>query len=190
VVAHVARNADALVNLVTWARTGVQTPMYADRAQRANDIERGAAQPADALKADLVRSDARFAAACAELPKEAWEAPVRTASGRQVPAREVMWMRTREVWVHAVDLNVGIGLETFPGGLVDALLDDASATMSPRMTESVRLEPSDRDRSWLFGPAQASPVVVGGRAADLLGYAIGRASGERSGRRPSLPPWL
>jgi maleylpyruvate isomerase len=29
VIAHVARNADALCNLLTWARTGVETPMYA-----------------------------------------------------------------------------------------------------------------------------------------------------------------
>lgn len=42
VVAHVARNADALVNLLTWARTGVETPMYASGDQRAREIEEGA----------------------------------------------------------------------------------------------------------------------------------------------------
>ncbi|MCR8526173.1 maleylpyruvate isomerase N-terminal domain-containing protein, partial [Escherichia coli] len=31
VVAHLARNADALGNLLTWARTGVETPMYPSR---------------------------------------------------------------------------------------------------------------------------------------------------------------
>ena len=29
VLTHIARNADGLVNLVTWARTGEETPMYA-----------------------------------------------------------------------------------------------------------------------------------------------------------------
>ncbi|MYW05496.1 maleylpyruvate isomerase N-terminal domain-containing protein, partial [Streptomyces sp. SID3343] len=33
-VAHVARNADALANLAAWARTGVETPMYADARER------------------------------------------------------------------------------------------------------------------------------------------------------------
>src|SRR6478736_10225108 len=33
VVAHVAANAEALVNLATWARTGVETPMYASRSE-------------------------------------------------------------------------------------------------------------------------------------------------------------
>ncbi len=43
VIAHVARNAHALVNLLTWARTGVETPMYADDHQRTNEIEANAA---------------------------------------------------------------------------------------------------------------------------------------------------
>ncbi|BBC38326.1 hypothetical protein SGFS_096200 [Streptomyces graminofaciens] len=34
---HLARNADALVNLLTWARTGVRTPMYTTPDQRASD---------------------------------------------------------------------------------------------------------------------------------------------------------
>lgn len=45
VVAHVARNADALVNLLIWARTGIETPMYASGDQRAREIEEGARQP-------------------------------------------------------------------------------------------------------------------------------------------------
>src|SRR5688500_14161714 len=39
---HLARNADALLNLVIWARTGVEHPMYASRADRDADIEEGA----------------------------------------------------------------------------------------------------------------------------------------------------
>ncbi len=43
---HVARNADAMINLLTWARTGVPTPAYASDQQRDADIEAGAgAQP-------------------------------------------------------------------------------------------------------------------------------------------------
>jgi maleylpyruvate isomerase len=34
VVAHVARNADALVNQLTWARTGEESPMYASTQAR------------------------------------------------------------------------------------------------------------------------------------------------------------
>ena len=41
-LAHVASNAEAIGRLLTWARTGVETPMYASPEQRAADIETGA----------------------------------------------------------------------------------------------------------------------------------------------------
>ena len=39
---HLARNADALGNLLVWARTGVETPMYQSITQRTADINLGA----------------------------------------------------------------------------------------------------------------------------------------------------
>src|SRR6266704_5264440 len=42
VLTHIARNADGMVNLLHWARTGTQTPMYASPESRAADIEAGA----------------------------------------------------------------------------------------------------------------------------------------------------
>src|SRR5262249_44679082 len=105
VLAHMARSADALGNLVTWARTGIETPMYASGQRRAADIEIDAAQPPAQLRADMVAADARFTVACAQLPAAAWDVMVRTHSGRIVPASEVLWVRVREVWIHAVDLD-------------------------------------------------------------------------------------
>src|SRR5829696_7389013 len=60
VVAHLARNADALVNLSTWARTGVETPMYPSRAARNAGIDATAAQPPAELCED-------YGAACSRL---------------------------------------------------------------------------------------------------------------------------
>ena len=45
VVAHLARNAEALTRLATWARTGVETPMYVSPEQRDAEIETSARQP-------------------------------------------------------------------------------------------------------------------------------------------------
>src|SRR5215813_11810747 len=39
VLAHLARNADSLVNLLTWARTGTETRMYGSPAERDGGIE-------------------------------------------------------------------------------------------------------------------------------------------------------
>src|SRR4051812_29859975 len=74
VVAHLARNADALVNLLTWARTGVETPMYPSREARNAGIETTAAQPAAELRADYSAACARFADAVDALPESAWTA--------------------------------------------------------------------------------------------------------------------
>src|SRR5690349_5101281 len=45
VLAHLALNADACVNLLTTARTGVDTPMYASDEQREADIVAAAGRP-------------------------------------------------------------------------------------------------------------------------------------------------
>jgi maleylpyruvate isomerase len=71
VVAHLARNADALVNLLTWARTGVETPMYPSREVRNADIETTAALLPAELRADYAAACARLAVAIEKLPADA-----------------------------------------------------------------------------------------------------------------------
>src|SRR4051812_47601579 len=78
VVAHLARNADALGNLLTWARTGVETPMYASQEARDAGIATTAVQPPGELRADYAEACRRFADAVESLPSEAWTATVRT----------------------------------------------------------------------------------------------------------------
>ena len=45
VLTHVARNAEAYTNLLTWARTGVETPAYPSPTARDEGIEKGAGRP-------------------------------------------------------------------------------------------------------------------------------------------------
>ena len=54
VLAHVANNADALINLLTWARTGVETPMYASQEARDAGIEETSKLPPDQLRAQVL----------------------------------------------------------------------------------------------------------------------------------------
>src|SRR5215470_8810861 len=56
-LSHVANNASALRNLVHWAKTGQERPMYASSEQRAADIAAGASAPASELRS-LVESSA------------------------------------------------------------------------------------------------------------------------------------
>jgi maleylpyruvate isomerase len=182
VIAHVARNADALCNLLTWARTGVETPMYASTEARDNAIATTAQLPLAPLVQDCRSASRRFAAAVNGLPGPAWDVAVRTAQGRTVPVSQAVWMRCREVWVHAVDLDIGEGFADVPDDVLVAVIDDVTEMWARRgQTPDVRF--SAGDRHWGVGKDAVTTDL-----ADLAGYVTGRRVA--TGDRPNLPPWL
>lgn len=187
VVGHVARNAEALHRLTTWAGTGEETPMYADQEQRAAEIERSSRLPPATHRDDLTRTAEALDRALSALTPEQWQAQVRSALGRAIPAAEVPWMRIREVWLHAVDLGAGATLDDLPHGVVDLLLDDVTAVLSAKEgCPALELVASDRERVWNLGAAQAGGTVTD-TAANLAGWLTGRS---RRDDRPVLPRWL
>ena len=123
-VAHVGYNAAALCRLMDWAATGVETPMYESVEQRSREIAEGATLDPAALRNLFDHTVARLDEKWRNLPESAWSAQVRTAQGRLVPASETAWMRTREVWIHAVDLANGGRFDDFPAVVLDSLLAD------------------------------------------------------------------
>lgn len=191
-LAHLALNAGALRNLLAWARTGVETPMYRSQEQRDGDIARLAAAPAAVVRAEFHAGTAALDADLAALPDACWAAPVRTARGRPVPASEIPWMRTREVWVHLIDLAAGVGFADLPADVLGALLDDAAALMSTRPgAVPVIARPPAGDRAWAFGPAPTATVTA--ELPDLCAWALGRARAAGAKVDPSwptLPDWL
>jgi len=151
-VAHVAANADAVGNLVRWAATGTETPMYASPEARAAGIARGETLSATELDAWVRGSAETLAAAMAALDESQWQQPVVTAQGRTVPATETPWMRAREVCVHAVDLGTGLGFgdlaPDFNAALCDDILHKRGLAVLP--TE-VAGEPLPEVTAWLAG---------------------------------------
>jgi len=194
VVGHLARNAEALGRLAAWARTGVPTPMYADSAQRATDIETASGLPADVLRREAATAAAALDAALASLDGAGWRADVRSALGRTIPATEIPWLRTREVWLHAVDLDAGPTTADIPADLVDALLDDIVAALSARPgCPSLLLVALDRARSWSLGEPASAAGELRGAGHELLGWVAGRTSGSSLaglGERPAPPRWI
>src|SRR6266704_2810422 len=63
VLTHVARTGDAMCNLLTWARTGVETPAYRCQEARGADIEAGAMRSTAELLDDVAATAAAFRAA-------------------------------------------------------------------------------------------------------------------------------
>ncbi|MEU2551468.1 maleylpyruvate isomerase N-terminal domain-containing protein [Streptomyces sp. NPDC013313] len=163
-VAHVAANADALGNLVHWAATGEERPMYASPEERAVGIAKGPTLSADELRSWLTASADKLAAGLDGLTDEQWRREVVTAQGRTVPATELPWMRAREVCVHAVDL--GTGVVTFadlPKGFLTALVAEIRAKRG--LTELPD------------GPLPEVTAWLAGRPHTLAGV-------------PALGPWL
>ncbi|GHH80288.1 maleylpyruvate isomerase family mycothiol-dependent enzyme [Promicromonospora soli] len=201
VVAHVGLNARALTRLTEWAATGVETPMYASPEERDQEIAFAATLPARALRNLCAHAAVHLDVEWRDLPEEAWHASVRTALGRVVPASETVWMRTREVWVHAVDLDNGGSFGDFPAELVDALLADVVGgwrrRLGPAGLPPLVLEPTDRDVTYPLAPdgtASAGTVTLRGTAAALTRWATGRGAAgvlaADGGAVPPPPRWL
>jgi maleylpyruvate isomerase len=200
-IAHVGFNARAVARLVEWARTGVENPMYLSDTQRAEEIEFGATLPVEALRNLAAHAAVHLDVEWRDLPEAAWSHQVRTAQGRLVPASETVWIRTREVWIHAVDLRTGASVRDFPPELHDLLLEDLIRVWTRKgagAEQGIVLEPMDRDATVELaatGAAEArTPLVVRGTAADLVAWGIGRSHRgvvtPDGATPPRAPQWL
>ena len=194
VLTHLARNADGLVNLLTWAKTGAEHPMYPSAADRAADIEEGSVRPHRLLVEDLAAAHGRFAHAVRTLPASAWEAEI-DAGGEPMPARHVLRKRLLELWVHSVDLDCGLGFDEIPGADAEQLLEDVVQRFGGRSDVPAVTVVADfadgRTRSWELRGTTSVPAQVRGAPGALLGWLLGRERGEQlEGEVPDLPTWL
>ena len=182
-VAHLDGNARALTNLVTWARTGVETPMYSSMTQRDADIATGAMLPPGELRDRFAESHSILADGMAQLSEQAWGADVRTIQGRTISASDIPWLRSREVMVHAVDLLGGVTFDDLPDDFLVALIDDVAARRGT-LDNQPALALVAAGRRWEVAGAGA-PVAVSGSLAQIASYLTGR---EPLG--PDQPAWL
>lgn len=199
VITHLARNADGLVNLLNWARTGIEHPMYASAADRDADIEEGARRLFQIQQEDSAAASGRFFTAADELTATDWTATVTTRGGVAMSAALIPWMRVNELLVHGVDLNCGITFDD----LVEAAGDHLETVLSYMVSRfagrtdvpSVLLEivlPDGTARAVSLGGATTAttPRVIG-LATDAITWLTGRGSGaDLTGDVPPLPAWI
>lgn len=190
-ISHVGYNARALCRLVEWARTGVEMPMYASAEQRLAEICLGSTLPPRALRNLFDHAAVHLSVEWRDLSEQGWDAPVRTLEGRTVPARETAWIRAREVWVHAVDLDNGGSFLDFPPDLLDALLADILRTWTER-SEKVDLVLAATDRALPIRLGDGTGPAITGKMADLARWLTGRGARRlvsSTGELPSIPRW-
>jgi maleylpyruvate isomerase len=190
-LAHVGYNAAALCRLLDWADTGMETPMYASPEQRGTEIDEGATLSAAALRNLFDHTVARLDEKWRHLPASAWDAQVRTAQGRLVPVSETAWMRTREVWIHAVDLGNGGRFGDFPDVVADSLLTDIVGMWQKKDLGAGLVLEVDGCAPIAVQPDSPTSTKVGGSLASVVRWAAGRgAVGLTSGADAQPPRWL
>jgi maleylpyruvate isomerase len=119
VLAHVARNADAMRNLLAGARSGQNRPAYASAEARDADIETGARMNAKDLADDLAEAAMAFRTVVTQLPDDAWRFRVRMMDSRPFPAADLLTRRLVEVELHHCDLGAGSGPADWPAAFAE-----------------------------------------------------------------------
>lgn len=200
VVAHVGYNARAIARLIEWAATGVETPMYSSPEARNHEIEFGATLSPIALRHLFDHSAVHLNVEWRDLPADAWHHKVKTAQGRIVPAEETVWMRTREVWLHAVDLNNGASFCDVPVPVLERLLNDITGTWHSRGTSAgLLVNVTDETVDNTLGDTETeSSVVISGPLAAITQWAAGRGSSGVTASQngaarhdvPTAPKWI
>lgn len=170
--------------------------MYKSNDDRAREIEEGAKLTITQLLEDFRETSSNLWNAIDSMAPEALRAVVKSARGRDIPASEIVWMRNREVWVHAVDLGTSASFAQFPESLLDALISEAASSFCARDdAPSLKLIASDGAGSWLISNS-GEPSDVEGPKAELLAWMIGRSRGDglrfatQDNLPVVLPAWL
>lgn len=186
VLTHIARNAEAIVNLVTWARTGEETPMYPSRDQRDADIEAGSGRPATELVDDVRTTHERMLAEIQQAPAESWANPIRWgARNREGTGRAIPFLRRVEVEVHHVDLSLDYTLAHLPEDFVQRMLTEVTAEYTADGDKpGLVLVSSEGEDRWTIGPGGPE---VSGPSPSLLGWLLGRTDGVGLHSESALP---
>ncbi|MGB8940625.1 MAG: maleylpyruvate isomerase family mycothiol-dependent enzyme [Streptomyces sp.] len=183
VLAHLARNADALVNVLAGR------PMYISGDARDADIERDAPRPLAEQLTDVREAAERFQDQAA-IPAD-WSRTITMRNGVTDSASRVPFRRWVEVDLHHVDLGIGYELEDLPEEFVQREI----AFLAARFAGNADVPPTrltEGTHAWTTGRDSAPEVTVSGPASDVVGWLSGRRDGSaltaEGGLLPSLPP--
>jgi maleylpyruvate isomerase len=118
VLAHLARGADAMRNLLIGARTGQDRPAYTSAEARTSGIHASAAAGLTELADDLASSAMALWTVARQLPDDAWRYQVRVLDSPRFAASQLLIRRLAEVELHHCDLGIGYGPDHWPAGFM------------------------------------------------------------------------
>ncbi len=206
VIAHVGFNARALGRLVDWATTGIEKPMYESAHARSREID-SAAPLSNVELRELGDKEARaLEIAWSAIPANRWSTEVNNAQGVRIPVVDTVWMRSRELWLHALDLNYSASAADIPPAVQRRIIHNVLDTWATRDDYRVHMTVADTGEE--FEPVSShsttadsttARTAVSGSLPNLLMWVTGRrniavsavdTSGREIGTAPTAPRWL
>ncbi len=184
VLAHLTDNARMFTRLAEHALRGQLVAAYdGGMAERDAIIEANAGRSAAMHRAELTRHTAQLEAAWAHAGAEDWNRPV---TFRNANLAATVLARWREVWIHLVDLELGVRADDWPEELAAHAID----FLLCRLPTGTRVRADDVPRQWSVdhGPG----ALVTGRVRDLAAWLAGRTptvSPVAAEGLPVLGPW-
>ena len=186
VVAHLASNSRALVNLVDWATSGEPKPIYSSRDERNRETDELAQLPPEQLLRTFVENSQYLAEQCGRLrgPLEVEELDL---NGKTVPSVGIPTVWISELVLHHQDLNTGWTVaQAEPESQLNAL-EGAVRAMRAKGAPGMTLRTTEHDE-WILG--DGGQLVTGDRVGMVMWLARGDAQGVSSeGPLPELPEW-
>ncbi|WP_307808140.1 maleylpyruvate isomerase family mycothiol-dependent enzyme [Streptomyces oryzae] len=188
VLAHLTDNARMFGRLAEHALRGELVPTYeGGQAERDAIIEETAGRTAAEHRAALAEHTGALMSVWALAKAEDWRRPV---SFRNADIAATVFARWREVWIHMVDLDLGVAPAAWPQELAGHTLD----FLLSRLPSGVRLVATDVDRDWESGGGDApgAAAEVRGGVRDLAAWLAGRVPGtppSSPNGLPELGPW-
>jgi maleylpyruvate isomerase len=162
VLAHLARNADAMRNLLIGARVQQHRPAYASAQAREDAIETSSAQAPRDLMTDLADSAMALRTMVRRLPDEAWSFQVQILGSEPFPAAGLLTRRLVEVELHHCDLGIGYDAAKWPASFAQAQLPEPMRSQrQERLSYPPQLyEPPPARSAATPGPAQQRAMIL------------------------------
>ncbi|MFF8392289.1 maleylpyruvate isomerase family mycothiol-dependent enzyme [Streptomyces sp. NPDC016172] len=184
VLAHLTDNARMFARLAEHALCGELVPAYDGGVDERNAIiDADAGRDAAGHRAELAARTAELEAVWEQVGDADWSRPV---TFRDADVSATVFARWREVWIHMVDLDLGVRPADWPVELACHVVD----FLRCRLPAGTRVRAEDVPREWSVGDGLGQ--VVGGPVRDLAAWMAGRTPAVlpvAAQALPDLGPW-
>jgi maleylpyruvate isomerase len=184
VLAHLTDNARMFARVAEHAIRGELVEAYDGGVDERNAIiDASAFRSADEHRAALAERTAQLESVWARATEQDWRRPVLF---RNADIAATVFARWREVWIHMVDLDLGVRPDAWPVELACHAID----FLSSRLPAGIKLQAVDIERNW--SADSGADEVITGRVRDLAAWLAGRPPAvlpTAPTGLPTLGPW-